>query len=107
MRTFYHHFLTRGCELAGCPAPDLQCDLYVIEGERRAVRACSGAHARAAAARQELEAEIERAAEQAARMAAQSAGVPADAAEDLEAWLDAHQPDLGCEWMPADAERER
>jgi hypothetical protein len=68
MATYYHHFFARGCELAGCDAPDGRCDLSLIEGERRAVRACSGAHAKAAAMRAELEAEIERAAEQHARL---------------------------------------
>jgi hypothetical protein len=49
MATYYHHFLSHGCELAGCDAPDGRYDLYPIESERRAVRACCGDHARACA----------------------------------------------------------
>jgi len=45
--SYAHHFFARGCELAGCDAPDGRCDLYLVEGERRAVRACCGAHAQA------------------------------------------------------------
>jgi len=98
--SYAHHFFAKGCELAGCDAPDRRCDLYLIEGERRAVRACCGAHARSAAVRQELDAEIERAAEQAARM---KSAYPPDAVEDLDAWLDRHAPDLGSEWSPEEA----
>jgi hypothetical protein len=49
MRTWYHHFFAKGCELAGCDVPDIRCDLYLLEGERRAVRACCGDHAQACA----------------------------------------------------------
>ena len=70
MATYYHHFFARGCELAGCNAPTRECDLYLVEGERRAVRACCGAHAKAAADAEH---------------------------EDFEAWLATHQPDLGVE----------
>jgi hypothetical protein len=69
--TYAHHFFARGCELAGCDAPDGRCDLYLIADQRRAVRACCGDHARACA--------------------------------DLDAWLDAHHPDLGIEWDPEEA----
>ena len=48
--SYAHHFFARGCELAGCDAPDSRCDLYLVEGERRAVRACCGVHAREVAA---------------------------------------------------------
>jgi len=50
MRTYYHHFLTRGCEAPGCEAADGACDLYLTNGGRHAVRACCGAHAREAEA---------------------------------------------------------
>ena len=62
--TYAHHFFARGCELAGCDAPTRECDLYLVEGERRAVRACCGAHAKAAATREEIAAEAEREAEE-------------------------------------------
>jgi hypothetical protein len=84
--TYAHHFFAKGCELAGCDAPDRRCDLYLLEGERapnsdasewgtqrRAVRACCGDHAQACA--------------------------------DLETWLAMHQPDLGREYVPEEEGR--
>jgi len=50
MRTYYHHFLPRGCAAPRCGAAVGAGDLYLVGGGRPAVRACCGDHAREAEA---------------------------------------------------------
>ena len=50
MRTYYHHFLLRGCQAPGCDAADSACDLYPTNGGKNLVRACCSHHAREAEA---------------------------------------------------------